>query len=110
MQIVQLIATISLIGVISKIGRRPIMLFGNGGLAICDISLGVLFLFIDSWQPSFWLIFTLLMAYMVIYGISIGPTVWLYVPEIIPAKIVPVATAFNWIGCSICIIILPVLN
>lgn len=42
---------------------------------------------------------------MVLYGLTIGPIVWLYVPEIVPAKIVPPATAMNWIGCSFCIMV-----
>jgi len=48
--------------------------------------------------------------YMIIYGTSLGPTAWLYVPEIIPAKIVPFAVTFNWIACSICIIVTPIMN
>ena len=47
---------------------------------------------------------------MIFYGLTVGPVVWLYVPEIIPAKIVPVATFMNWFGCSICIIITPVIT
>jgi len=44
---------------------------------------------------------------MIVYGISLGPVVWLYVPEIIPAKIVPLATMMNWFGCSLCVIFTP---
>lgn len=54
--------------------------------------------------------FVILIFYNIVYGVTLGPTVWLYVPEIIPAKIVPFATTLNWIGCSIAILILPVLN
>ena len=44
---------------------------------------------------------------MMIYGVSIGPSVWMYVPEIIPAKVVPLATMTNWFGCAICVIFTP---
>jgi len=47
-------------------------------------------------------------VYMIVYGISLGPVVWLYVPEIIPAKIVPLATMMNWTGASICVIFTPI--
>ena len=48
--------------------------------------------------------------YNIVYGISLGPAVWLYVPEIIPAKIVPFATTLNWIGGAITILINPIVS
>lgn len=92
---------------LTRVGRRPLTLFGNLGLAIVDILIGILFVFSD-WEPSGILIFVLLLIYMIIYGVSIGPSVWLYVPEIIPAKIVPLATMMNWLGCSLCVIFTPI--
>lgn len=44
---------------------------------------------------------------MTSYGATLGPLVWLYVPEIIPAKLVPLATVMNWLGAAICIIASP---
>jgi SP family arabinose:H+ symporter-like MFS transporter/SP family xylose:H+ symportor-like MFS transporter len=102
----QLLATICTIVILKKVGRRPLTLFGNLGLAIVDIAIGILFVFSD-WSPSGIFIFVLLIVYMIIYGISIGPSVWLYVPEIIPAKVVPLATMTNWFGASVCVIFTP---
>jgi hypothetical protein len=76
---VQVVATILTIFVLTKVGRRPLTLFGNLGLALTDIGIGVLFYF-DSWGPSGMSVFALLIVYMIIYGISLGPVVWLYVP------------------------------
>ena len=101
-------ATALAILVLVRLGRKPLTLFGNLGLAICDILIGV-FCYFSSWGPSNILVVVFLTIYMVIYGISLGPVVWLYVPEIIPAKVVPYATAMNWIGCSICIILTPII-
>jgi hypothetical protein len=47
---------------------------------------------------------------MIIYGVSLGPVVWLYVPEIIPANVVPIATMMNWFGCSLCVILTPIVT
>lgn len=47
---------------------------------------------------------------MITYSLTLGPTVWMYVPEIIPAKFVPFATTLNWLASSMCIIILPIVN
>jgi hypothetical protein len=82
-------------------------LFGNVGLAIVDIGIGILFVF-SGWVGSGYFIFALLIVYMLIYGISIGPSVWMYVPEIITAKIVPLATMMNWIGCTLCVMVTPI--
>lgn len=108
--IVQLAAVFSAIYLIRNLGKGHLLLFGNLGMALCNVSLGVLFYFIDSWQPSFWFVFGVLVLYMAIYGVSIGPAIWLYIPEVMPAKIVPFATISNYILCSIAIIIFPVLN
>ena len=45
---------------------------------------------------------------MMIFGLTIGPVVWLYVPEILPTKMVPLATALNWTGCSLCVVVPPI--
>ena len=76
-------------------------------LGVCDIVIGILFIFQD-WQPSGYIILALLMIYSFVFGSSIGPIVWLYVPEIIPSKIVPFATMTNWLGASICVIFTPI--
>lgn len=55
------------------------------------------------------IIFVLLIIYNVVYGATLGPIVWLYVPEIIPSKIVPLATMTNWFGASICVIFTPII-
>lgn len=104
---VQLVATAACVLLLTRVGRKPLTLFGNLGLGICDIIIGILFLLPD-WAPSGMLIFVFLIIYMIIYGISLGPVVWLYVPEIIPAKIVPLATMMNWLGCSFSVILTPI--
>ena len=45
---VQLLFTVGAIWSIKRFGRRPINLFGNLGLAIVDIAIGILFVF-SSW-------------------------------------------------------------
>ena len=47
---------------------------------------------------------------MIWYGLTIGPVVWLYIPEIVPTKMVPLATIMNWVGCSICVIVCPIIT
>ena len=47
---------------------------------------------------------------MFVYGISLGPVVRFYVPEIVPANAVPIATVMNWLSCSVCVIVTPIVN
>ena len=51
-----------------------------------------------------------LFLYMAVFGVSLGPVVWLYIPEIVQPKIVPFSTATNWISCSLIIILFPILS
>jgi SP family galactose:H+ symporter-like MFS transporter len=78
--IVQFLGTLAAISLLNSFGRKPILLFGNFGLGICDVVIGVLFLFIGKFDAVFWMVFVLLVIYMLIYGLTIGPTVWMYVP------------------------------
>lgn len=107
---VQFAATFGAITALNLFGRKTILLAGNFGLGICDIILGVLFIYISRFDAVFWMVFAVLMVYMALYSTTIGPVVWMYVPEIIPAKVVPFATTLNWLGCSFCLIILPIIN
>ena len=48
--------------------------------------------------------------YVAIFGLSLGPIVWLYIPEIVQPKIVPFSTATNWICASFVVILFPILT
>lgn len=51
-----------------------------------------------------------LFLFMAVFGLSLGPIVWLYIPEIVQPKIVPYSTAANWIGALIVIMFFPILS
>lgn len=106
----QFVATFGAITSLKLFGRKTILLTGNWGLGILDVILGILFIFIEKFPSAFWIVFGLLIIYMILYSTTIGPVVWMYVPEIIPAKVVPFATTLNWLGCSFSLIILPIIN
>ena len=75
---IQFLATLATIAVLIRIGRKPLTLFGNLFLGIIDIVIGILFIF--HGMTFGYGIFALLIVYMIVYGISLGPVVWLYVP------------------------------
>jgi SP family arabinose:H+ symporter-like MFS transporter len=108
LNVAQLLATVGTVAVLTRVGRKPLTLIGNLSLAVVDIAMGILFVFQKEWAPSGIFVFVLLIIYNLIYGISLGPVVWLYVPEIVPSKVVPLATVMNWFGCSLCVIFTPI--
>lgn len=105
--LLQNLATFTAVFALSKWGRRPLILIGNCGLGTIDVLLGVLFLF-SNWRPAITFIIVLFCIFFIIFGFTTGPLVWSYVPEIIPAKIVPFATFLNWTGCTIGIVLTPI--
>jgi hypothetical protein len=108
--IIQLAATVGSVVILAHYGRRALILFGNLSLAIIDLIIGGMFLILvynEEAKAPVYVALVFIMIFMISYGFTIGPVVWLYVPEIIPAKWVPPATFMNWFGCSICVIVTP---
>ena len=46
----------------------------------------------------------------IVFSLAVGSVVWLYVPEIVPARFVPYATMLNWLGAAIAVIITPIVT
>lgn len=107
---VQFVAIALSILVLSKVGRKPLLQFGNIGIGLINVILGILFFYIEIWKIAFPLTFFFICLFMVVYGFTLGPVIWLYVPEIIPTNIVPLAITMNWIGCSFCVIVCPIIS
>ena len=47
---------------------------------------------------------------MLLFGFTLGPIVWLYIPEIVKAKWVPFTTMTNWAGAVITVFLFPVIK
>lgn len=105
--VVQLAATGISVVLLAYFGRRSLMLTGNFLLGFFDVIVGVMFLILPHWHPAVYVALVFIVLFMLVYGLTIGPVVWLYVPEIIPAKYVPLATFMNWFASCITIIAPP---
>jgi hypothetical protein len=106
----QILANFAAIAVLNSFGRRTVILAGNFTIGIFNIIMGVLFFYINQYPSVFWMLFTILILYMLAINLTLGPVIWMYVPEILPTKMVPVATTFYWLGCSLCLIVLPIIK
>jgi MFS family permease len=104
----QVLATFVTSYLLTKFGRRTILLYGAlfEGISCGLVMVG--FFIKDSTPAGETLILLGLFLFMAVFGLSLGPVVWLYIPEIVQPKIVPYSTASNWISASLVIILFPI--
>ncbi|MBW0519568.1 hypothetical protein O181_059283 [Austropuccinia psidii MF-1] len=115
MNICQLLGVSISFFIVDKLGRRPLLLFGSVIMTICHGAIAFLISrFSLTWSeyPSAgWVGVTLIMIYMIIFGVSWGPVPWAIPAEIFPstlrAKGVAVSTMSNWINNFIIGLITP---
>jgi len=75
--------TIIAIWTVDKLGRKPLMLIGSGGMGISLFAMGMAGLF---QAKGLWLLFFVL-GYIACFALSVGPVVWVILSEIFPTKI-----------------------
>lgn len=100
--LVNLLMTLVAVQLIDRIGRRPLLLFGVGGLFFSLWMLGLSF-FITSPSPLLgWITAICLFLFVASFAISLGPIFWLLISEIYPLAIrgraMSVATVVNWVA------------
>ena len=84
---VNLVFTLLAMGLVDKIGRKPLMLLGAGGLAILYLFISHL-LGIKSTSVSWFLL-----AAIGIYALTLAPVTWVLISEIFPNKVRGTATS-----------------
>ena len=84
---VNLLFTLLAMGVVDKIGRKPLMLFGAAGLAILYIFISQL-LGLKSSSVSWFLL-----TAIGIYAFTLAPVTWILISEIFPNKVRGTATS-----------------
>lgn len=80
---VNLVFTFVAISVVDKLGRRPLMLIGAGGLAVIYAIMGALYLF--EVQGVFVLVIVL--AAIACYAMTLAPITWVLLSEIFPNRV-----------------------
>jgi MFS family permease len=91
-----------------KLGRKQILQFGTltGIFSLLLISIGFLLTSHSTLSDVFILIG--LVIFMANFGLSLGPIVWLYVPEILEPNKIPFSTMANWASASVIVILFPI--
>ena len=100
---VNVIMTIVSLRLLDRVGRRPLLLTGIGGMTLSLITLGWLFR-ANAFPTASWLAVVAVMVYVGSFAISLGPIFWLMISEIYPLRIrgvgMGIATMSNW-SCNL---------
>jgi sugar porter (SP) family MFS transporter len=104
-----LVATLLAMTVIDKIGRKPLLLIGSVGTALCLFGVSAVFFTNQHQAALVWL----LVAYIAFFAISQGAVIWVYIGEVFPnlvrAKGQSVGSSAHWVMNAIISLTFPLL-
>ena len=107
---VLLVFTFVALGLVDKIGRRPLMLMGAIGLTIIYSILGLCYM--NNVQG--WPVLLLVLSAIACYAMSMAPITWVIISEIFPNRIrgtaVSISVSALWIACFLLTYSFPILN
>jgi len=93
--------TVVALFVIDRVGRKPLLLFASGGMAL---ALGALVVGLQLGAPGPWLL-GLIMLYVACFAVGLGPGVWVVITEIFPnavrGRAASLATVALWVACTL---------
>lgn len=81
--VTNLFFTLVAMSVIDKFGRKPLLLIGSVGTAICLFAVSAIF-YTHTYQSA---LVWLLMAYIGFFAFSQGSVIWVYIAEIFPTPV-----------------------
>jgi hypothetical protein len=96
---------------LTRLGRKTILQFGTLVAVISLVMIGIGFIIQDSSNTfASVLIISGLIIFMADFGLSLGPVVWLYIPEILEPNYIAFSTLANWATASLITIFFPILK
>jgi MFS family permease len=95
---------------VDRLGRKPLLLWGSAGMAVCLLCLGLAIP--HHLGPLFYL--SILVAYNVFFAFSQGTVVWVYLSELFSPGIRGAGQGYgssvNWIANAILVSIFPIMQ
>ncbi|MED4371792.1 sugar porter family MFS transporter [Bacillus licheniformis] len=92
---VNVLMTLVAIRFIDRIGRKPLLLFGNAGMVISLIVLSFSNLFFGNTSGAAWTTVICLGVFIVVFAVSWGPIVWVMLPELFPLHVRGIGTGVS---------------
>lgn len=96
---------------LKKYGRKPILILGTAILGACLLAFSI-FLFIKESHKVIAIVGLIVSAtiYNISLLLSIGPIMWLYLPEIVQPNKIPYAITLNWLVGSLILFLFPIVR
>ena len=95
---VNLAFTVLAIWTVDRLGRKPLMLVGSAGMAVCLLALGLA----AYWQRTELWTIVFILGYIACFALSVGPVTWVILSEIFPTGIrgraMALATICLWVA------------
>jgi len=108
--VTNVIFTFVAIYTVDRWGRRALMFIGSAGLALIYSAMGACYFFHIGGMPMLLLVVLAIAC----FAMSLGPTVWVILSEIFPARIrgmaMALSTFFLWTACFLLTYTFPLLN
>jgi sugar porter (SP) family MFS transporter len=99
---VNFVFTLVALGAIDRLGRKPLLLVGSGGMAASLALLGAALKLQGESSP---LLLAGILSYVAFFAVGLGPVVWLLLSEIFPTAIrgraMSLATISLWVACFV---------
>ena len=100
--VVNFLMTIVALGLIDRLGRRPLLMISTAMMAACQAALGFAFLLK---APPATLVLTIVLCCVAAFAVGLGPGFWVLLSEIFPTRIrgraMSIATICLWIACTV---------
>lgn len=98
--IVNLLMTLVAVRLVDRVGRRPLLLWGIGGMVVGLFLIGLSFYLHGLGHLQGWVAAGSLILYVGAFAIGLGPVFWLLISEIYPLQVrglaMSVASLTNW--------------
>ena len=108
--IINVVFTFVAIFLVDRIGRRPLLLFGAGGLTFIYLLMGAAYYFHLTGVA----LLIIVVAAIACYAMSLAPVMWVVVSEIFPNAVrgvaMSIATFALWAACFVLTYTFPLLN
>ena len=84
---------------LSKFGRRTLMIWFSFAMTGALSALGVAFFLVDANpdSPAKYAAVVLVIVFVILFGLSLGPIPWIYMAEIMTDKGLSIAVLMNWL-------------